>query len=61
MAHQFPGERPRGVWSKKEKPIRLMLQKPEPYSQCTREGNTAFPVSGRLRNTKDINSKGDNK
>ena len=56
MGINTPGKRSAGVWVSKSKPVRVYKLRTNAASQCTHQGNAAFPVFGISKNpskTKD--------
>ena len=48
------GKRPAGVWLSKSQPVRVYQLKTKAVSQCTHQGNAAFPVFGISKNPSTI-------
>lgn len=52
MKQQYAGGRSYGVRLRKPFVIKSIQAKAKPYSQLTREGNEAFPVTGVIKSKK---------
>ena len=50
MDNNISGKRPSGVWIGKSSPARVYKVRESAISQCTHQGNVAFPVFGISKN-----------